>query len=405
MNLKLAWRNIWRNKRRSLITIASITFAVFFSSLMLSTQLGQYERMIDNAVRFHSGYIQVMGKGYWDERTIDNSLILEPGLMENVNNTPHVDVAVPRIESFALVSYGEKTRGGMVIGTEPGPEDQLTRVRSRLVDGEFLLSSDKQVLVGQGLAKYFGLSVGDTLVLVSRGLYGANAAGLYPVKGIVRIPMPDLNNQLVYLPLEEAQWFFDAEERVTSLALVVDEPDHVERVLENLHQEFSAEKYDIMGWREMMPELVQSIEFDYVSGVILMYILYAVIGFGIFGTFLMMTNERIYEFGILISIGMKRFRLQQVVMVEVVIMGILGALCGILISLPIIYYLYQNPIYISGDYEMVFEQFGIEPVIPFAIDAVIFYRQAIIVVVMSMLIGLYPLFKILHLNTARAIRA
>jgi putative ABC transport system permease protein len=139
--------------------------------------------------------------------------------------------------------------------------------------------------------------------------------------------------------------------------------------------------------------------------VILMYILYAVIGFGIFGTFLMMTNERIYEFGILISIGMKRFRLQQVVMVEVVIMGILGALCGILISLPIIYYLYQNPIYISGDYEMVFEQFGIEPVIPFAIDAVIFYRQAIIVVVMSMLIGLYPLFKILHLNTARAIRA
>jgi putative ABC transport system permease protein len=404
MNLKLAWRNIWRNKRRSLITIASITFAVFFSCLMLSTQLGSYERMIDNAVRFHTGYINVMDTGYWNEKTIDNSLILDPGVLERINNTPHVEVAVPRIESFALASFGDKTRGSLVIGTEPGLENQLTRIESRLVEGEFLLPTGNHVVVGQGLARYFGLSIGDSLVLISRGLHGANAAGIYSVKGIVRIPMPDLNNQLVYLPLEAAQWFFDAEDRVTSIALVVDEPDNVGRVLQNLRENLSAEEYDIMGWREMMPELVQSIEFDYVSGVILMYILYAVIGFGIFGTFLMMTNERVYEFGILISIGMKRFRLQQVVMSEVIIMGILGAVCGILISFPIIYYLYLNPIYMSGEYETVFEQFGIEPVIPFAIDTVIFYRQAIIVLVMSLLIGLYPLFKILHLRPARAIR-
>jgi ABC-type lipoprotein release transport system permease subunit len=115
MNFKLAWRNIWRNKRRSLIAIASITFAVFFSCFMLSTQLGQYERMIDNAVRFHTGYIQVMDKYYWDEKTIDNSILINNELITTAINIPHISVAVPRIESFALASYNDKTKGGLVM--------------------------------------------------------------------------------------------------------------------------------------------------------------------------------------------------------------------------------------------------------------------------------------------------
>jgi putative ABC transport system permease protein len=283
-------------------------------------------------------------------------------------------------------------------------ENELTKVKGRLVEGEFILPDDKQVVIGSGLAKYFDLSIGDTLVLISRGFHGANAAAKYPVKGIVRIPMPNLNNQMIYLPLKEAQWFFDAEARITSLSLVVSDPNKVGDALQSLENQLPLEEYNVMSWREMMPELVQSIEFDYVSGLIMMYILYAVIGFGIFGTFLMMANERAYEFGILISVGMKRFKLQQVVMLEVILMGVLGAALGVVISLPIIFYLYQNPIYISGDYEKIFEQFGLEPVIPFAIDAVVFYRQAIIVLVMSILIGLYPLFKIYKLEPAQAIR-
>lgn len=404
MNLKLAWRNTWRNKRRSFIAIASITFGVFFSSLMLSTQLGSYSRMIDNAVRFHTGYIQIHAKGFWDDKTIDNSMLLTKAIEEALLQTEHVEDAAPRIESFALASFGEKTKGAMVIGMDPEAEDELTHVKSKLAEGEYLLDGDKGTLIGQGLARYLGLGVGDTIVMISRGFHGVNAAAKYPVKGIVKLPMPDLNNQLIYLPLAESQWFFDAVDRVTAIALVIDDPDHVDKAVKDLSAKLPADEYEVMGWREMTPELVQSIEFDYVSGVILMYILYIVIGFGIFGVFLMMTNERAYEFGILLSLGMKRAKLQQVVLIEAILVGLIGVLAGIALSFPIIAYLYYNPIQMGGEYAAMFEEFGLEPVLPFSLEPIIFIRQAIIVLIMSTVIGLYPLFKINKLDPARAIR-
>jgi len=404
MNLKLAWRNTWRNKRRSAIAIASITFGVFFSCLMLSTQLGSYSRMIDNAVRFHTGYIQVHAKGFWDDKTIDNSMVLTEDVLETIRQARYVEVVAPRIESFALASYGEKTKGAMVIGMDPESEDNLTRVKSKLAEGAYLEASDQAALIGQGLAKYLGLKVGDTLVMISRGFHGVNAAAKYPVKGIVKIPIPDLNNQLIYLPLKESQWFFDASERVTALALVIDDADHVDRTVKYLAARLPQEEFEVMGWREMMPELVQSIELDYVSGIILMFILYAVIGFGIFGVFLMMTNERAYEFGILLSIGMKRGKLRQVVFIEAILVGLIGVLAGVALSLPIIAYLHFNPIQMGGEYAAMFEEFGLEPVMPFSLDPVIFFRQAIIVLIMSTLIAIYPLFKISRLDPVRAIR-
>lgn len=403
MNLKLAWRNLWRNKRRTLITLASITFAVFFSCIMLSMQLGSYERMIDNAVRFHTGYAQIHAGNHWDEKTLENSLAYTDSLNEAVLAVEHVEEVVPRLESFALASHGEKTKAGMVIGMDPGKEDKLTGVKSKLVKGAYLEAGDQEALVSEGLADYLQLGVGDTLVMISQGYRGVNAAGKYAVKGIVKIPSPELNNQLIYLPLQEAQWFFGAEGRLTAMALIIDDADHVDQVVKRLNQRLP-EGFEVMGWREMMPGLVQSIELDHVSGVIMMYILYVVIGFGIFGAFLMMTTERRYEFGILLSIGMKRLRLQGILVLEVIIMGLLGVLGGVLLSLPLIVYLHANPILMSGEYTKIYEQFGMEPIMPFSIDPVIFYRQGIIVLIMSVIIGLYPVYTIFRLDPATAMR-
>jgi ABC-type lipoprotein release transport system permease subunit len=230
-----------------------------------------------------------------------------------------------------------------------------------------------------------------------------NAAGKYPVKGIVRFPSPEMNSQLVYLPLKEAQWFFGLDNRVTSLSLMVDDPDKVEGAVDLLKNDLGV-GYGVMDWKEMMPELVQSIEFDYVSGIIMMYILYAVIGFGIFGTFLMMTNERRYEFGILISIGMKRLRLQGVVLLEIMLMALLGVLAGSILSAPLLVYLYFNPVQMGGDYAEIYAKFNMDPIIPFSLEPIIFLRQALVVLVMAILIGLYPLWSIFKLDPARAIR-
>lgn len=404
MYLRLAWRNIWRNKRRTIITMSSIAFAVFFASVMQSMQLGSYDRMIDNVVRFHTGYIQIHDSGYWENKTLDNTFQLDMDLIRKVEEVSYITEAVPRLESFALASYGTQTRGVLIIGTNPESEDALTGLKAKVTQGDYFSINDKSVIVSEGLAKYLKLGVSDTIVLISQGYHGVNAAGKYNVKGIVKFPAPDLNSQLVYMPLPEAQWFYGAENLLTTLSMVVHDPDEVNPAMKEIMQHIDITEYEVMDWEEMLPELVQAIEVDYISGQVMISILYVIIGFGIFGTFLMMTNERKYEFGILLAIGMRRFRLQRIIIMEMLLIAVVGTLSGVILSLPITTYFHFNPIELGGEYAEVMEQFGVEAILPFSIEPFIFTRQAIVIFIITVILATYPLWIIRRLQIVNAMR-
>ncbi len=404
MYLTLAWRNIWRNKRRSLITIVSIAFAVLLACVMRSVQLGSYNRMIENAARFYTGYIQVHKNGYWADKTLENSFVNDTGLLAMIDRIAGVEVAVPRLESFALASYGTKTKGALVLGVEPEREDLLTRARSKVVAGAYLQAHDKAVLIAAGLANYLKLGVGDTLVLIGQGFHGANAAGVYPVKGILKFPVPTQNNQTVFLPLKEAQWFYAADNRLTSIALVVDKAKNVDRIVAGISANVDPAALEVMGWRELMPDLVQGIEIDNISGKVMLGVLYAVIGFGMFGTFLMMTAERMYEFGVMMSVGMTRLRMQFVIFLEMGLMAALAVVAGIGLSLPVLVYYHHNPIYFTGDSARAIESFGIEAAYFFSLEPSLFYNQAWAIFFMAFILGFYPLLVIQRLKPVQAMR-
>jgi putative ABC transport system permease protein len=404
MYLKLAWRNIWRNKRRTLITLTAIGFAVFLACLMQSSQFGTYERMINNAVRFHTGFIQLHRQGYWENQTINNSLVLNDSVRQAFEQVPGVKTLVPRLESFALAAYGDKTRGAQLIGYDPQTEDALTGLKKRLVKGEYLQKGDNAVLVAEGLADYLGINLGDTLVLMSQGYQGTNAAALYKVGGILKFPIADLNNQIIYLPLEEAQNFYGAPDMVTALAVDVASDRDIEKVLAGFREKADPSTYEVMDWRQMMPGLVQSMELDYASGSILLYVLYAVIGFSLFGSILMMTSERMYEFGVMISVGMHRLRLQAIIYLEIALLGLTGVLLGIALSILLLSYLHANPIPLGAESQEAYERFGVEPVLPFSLDPQIFLNQAWTILVLVILLGLYPVFVIRRLKVINAIK-
>jgi ABC-type lipoprotein release transport system permease subunit len=404
MYLTLAWRNVWRNKRRSIITIISIAFAVLLACIMRSMQLGSYERMIENAARFYTGYIQIHKKGYWDDKVIDNVFNTNSSLVTKVEHINGVEAIVPRVESFALASYETKTKGAMVLGIDPEKENALTRPQKKLVRGSYLVADDKSVMVGEGLANYLGISLQDTLVLISQGYHGANAAGIYPVKGILKFPVPEQNNQTVLMPLKETQWFYNLENQLTSLALVIDKADHVKRISREINTQIDTAAMEVMGWEEMMPDLVQGIEIDNISGKVMLWILYAVIGFGMFGTFLMMTAERMYEFGVMMSVGMKRLIMQFIIFLEMVMMTSIGTLLGVIISLPIITYYFHHPIYLSGESAKAFETFDVEPAYFFSLEPSLFFFQAWAIFLMAIILGLYPLIVIGKLQPVKAMR-
>ena len=160
-----------------------------------------------------------------------------------------------------------------------------------------------------------------------------------------------------------------------------------------------------MDWQAMFPELDQVNKGEEAENVVFQVVLYVLIAFGIFGTRRMMTMERRYEFGVVVAIGMKRLVLSSVVVMENIFLALMGALMGILLSIPIVYYLYRVPIPLQGNLAEAYENFGIEPIFYFSVDAVVFYSQGIVIMILAMILAFYPVLKIWKLDPVKAMQA
>ena len=400
---RMAWRNLWRNRKRTVIAGASVFFAVFLAVGMSSVASGQHEYMIQSSVGFYTGHIQIHGKGYWEKRSLDESMTEDTVLLGEVRALPHVTTAVPRFETVALISHGATTRVSPVIGIDPVPESRMTGLGNRIVRGAPLDAWKDGAIVAAGLAKILGADVGDSIVVYGQGYQGVTAAGMIRIAAIVAFPIPDLNNAMVYVPLRQAQDLFAAPGRLTAIALLLDNDESLGMVVSRISA-LGMKGREVMTWREMMPELVQAIAADNGGTVIMLLILYVVIGFGVFGTVMMMTAERIREFGMTVALGMKRGRLMSITVLESLIISMLGALAGMVASIPFVLYFHQYPIHLGGDYAQAMIAYGLEPIVPFSIDPIIFITQALVMFALGMLSALYPVAVLRKLEPVRAMR-
>ena len=398
--IKLAWRNVWRSKKRTWITASSIAFSVFFACLMQSSQLGSYGNMIDNSARFFTGHLGIHQVDFWEDQIIDNSFDQQELIQLDLSNSD-ILIGVPRLSSFALASYGDKTKGAALFGVSLSLEAEFSYLKRKLIKGNY----DKKggVLMAEGLAANLNLRVGDTLVLMGQGYHGVNAAGKYPVTGILKFPIPALNQGAIYLPLETLQEFLSAPNMISSYSILLKDSQDIELMRSRMETILKDKKLSLMTWQEMLPDLVSSIELDYYGGWIILIILYVVIGFGIFGTFLMMIKERTYELGILNAIGMNKYRIQIMVAIEIFLLIFTGVLMGLLMATPIILYFWSNPILLSGDAALAMEKFGYEPIIPFALNLKIFYNQGISIFVIALFLTFYPMLAIKQLKIIKAL--
>lgn len=403
-NFKLAWRNIWRNKRRTLITVASIFFGVILSTLMSSMQDGTYSKMIDNVVGFYTGYIQVHHPDYWESKSIDDLFEPSDSLVQAIANDAHVELVVPRMESFALMSWHQNTKGAMVIGIDPHEENKLTRLKQWVKQGRYLNQDDNGILLAVNLAKALDVQLGDTLALISQGYQGYTASGLFPVVGILEFPFPAMNNFGTYITINKARSFFSAPGMVTSVALTVDNYDVVTPTKHRL-QKALGDNYSVMTWDEMDPATKQMIEGDKGQAYIMKGILYVLIGFGVFSTVIMMIAERRKELGVMVAVGMNKAKLSAVLFYETMLIGAVGLATGFLVSVPLVYWMVAHPIPLTGEVAEVYEQFGMEPAIYFGADTSVFTIQLLIVFIITLLVAIYPINKVRTLKVTKSLRA
>lgn len=268
----IAWRNLWRNKRRTLITVSSIFFALFYAILMKSFQLGTYNLMLDNTVTQYTGHLQIQDKEYFDNPSVDYSIPFTDGITNILDSCKKIEYYFPRIQTGALASSGANSKVAMVMGVDYDIETKLTGMNNNVV--QFYLDSNKinsiignfdgdnakilqqfsekyfnnkfdlsielnaagfdttknmqqifdvmqmpkvsykkygnDVLIGYKLAQYLELNQGDSIILIGQGFEGANAVGKYKIAGLLNFPLDQMNRNMIYMPISTTQEFLSA---------------------------------------------------------------------------------------------------------------------------------------------------------------------------------------------------
>lgn len=402
MYFKLAWRNLWRNKRRTLITVASILLAVMMSTLMRCMQLGTYDRMIENVVGFYSGYLQITTADFEEEPGIDNGFELNDSIRNLLDKEPAVTNYAPRLETFVWLSSDSASRGALLIGADPQPEDEVTALSKKVKKGRYFKAGERVIMIAEGIAEKLKIDTGDTLIVIGQGYRGMSAAGRFPVVGILSFGSPDLNKSMVYLPLRAMQELTGGGV-ITSLALMLHNNRELAEADSSLQQALG-DDFAVKTWQEQMPELVQTIQADNAGGLIMAGVLYFIIAFGIFGTLLMMLSERMREFGVLIALGMKNASISLVVAIESILIGLIGTATGMMFSIPLVAWFYFNPIRFTGELAEGYESYGLEPVMFVSKDPTIFINQAVIVFGIMLIAALFPMSRILRIKPVDAMR-
>lgn len=400
MFLKLIWRNIWRNKRRTTIIVVSIIFAVFFTTVNQSNKLALFSNMLRCSVEYFTGYVQIHKQNFWEERSINSAFNLDDSTFSNFKKNPDIKSIAPRIESYALGFGNEKTKGVMIVGIDAIEENNLTNLSKRVIKGSYLEPNDDQILIGKGIAKYFNLNINDTLIFIGQGYHGANAVNQYSIKGIVSYPSDDLNNSVVFMPIKVCQDFHKTGDLVTGYCFNIN-ADKTTEVTNYLKGNVDAEEFEVMDWEIMLPEVKQFINLVKFMNNFIEMIIYLIVGIGLFSVYYMMINERTYEFGMLIASGLDRLKLQIITYLEAIVLALFGIVIGLIISFVVIYIYDKNPVVLTGDYAAVYIKMGVEPIYKLEIAAIPFIKQSISVLFIALIIGTYSIRKIqkLDINT------
>lgn len=379
--VKLAWKNIWRNRNRTIITMASVFFAVILSVLANSLQTGTFDNLVKNVVSFYTGYLQVHKAGYWNEQILDNSFEASASTKQKILSQQNIRAVAARLESFALASSADVTKGCLVAGIDAEEENNVTGLKQKLIAGSYLQAADPGVLIAQGLSDRLQLKVNDTIVLIAQGYHGATAAGKYAVKGILKFGSPDLNDRALFMALVTAQDFYGAPGMVTSYVLSLSETKSLQATASTVQQALGS-NYEVMTWEQLMPDIKQHIKADADSMRYVLGVLYMLICFGVFSTLLMML----------------------LLLMESLLTVLAGCVLGILTSVPIVYIMQKYPIRLSGESAKAYERFGFEAIFPTSTDASIFISQGLIVLVIGSVLSLYPVYKVFRLHPVTAMK-
>ncbi|SDU10031.1 ABC transporter permease [Desulfobacula phenolica] len=406
IELKMAWRNIWRNPRRTLLTIAAIAFSSLILVFMLSFQLGCYETMINTSVKVSTGHLQIQAKGYLEDKKI-NLVVKNPAPVASIlDSVKGISAYTFRANAFCLTSSDKRTYGVVVTGIDPVKEAHVSTISSIIRKGSYLKEEDESsALIGEHLSKNLKAGIGDELTILGQGRDGSIAAAVLTIKGIFDSGIDEFDRNVIMTGLNDFQDIFSMGNSVHEAVITANSLGDVSMVKQEIQNHFSETQQNktlvAADWMEIMPGLLQGIQMDLVSGIIMYIILVIVVAFSIFNTFLMAIFERTREFGVMMAIGTTPSRITKLVLFESLFMTLVGILAGIVIGSLLTLYFQSKGIYIAGT-EDILKQYGIPDRLYPKLSLISATAGPLVVFLITIVSSVFPALKIKKLKPVDA---
>ena len=420
MLLKLAWRNVFRQKRRTILTLLTMTGGFFLSSISIGWMDGSYSSIIMFFTNNRTGQIQVHHEGYLEDPSIYSTINDYQAVGTFLDSIPGVRTWTPRIYSGALLAVRPRGTGSnnvftnsaaaSVIGIDPVMEEAATGFSSQIESGEMLSASAAdtsyaatgQIILGKELSIILCASVGDSLVMLTQAADGSSADRMYVIRGIVSTGNANIDRNTCYITLSDAQILFTLKGEVHEIAIMTGSLDAVDELTEEISAGLSGKNLEADSWKTFAREFYNGMKADDASLKVMIFVIVLVAAMGVLNTILMMVLERRREFGVMKALGTRPEFIVRMIVLEANIMGIISIIAGGILSTAGLLFLSTHGLVIDPPFDYggtVFREM-IASITPEC-----YWIPAICVIITASTVSFLPALKAAHTKAAKTMRA
>jgi putative ABC transport system permease protein len=405
LTLKLAWRNLWRNKRRSFIVIAAIVSGLWGMVFMIAISEGMMQEMVKTSIESGVGHVQIHRQGFMDNLDVNRNVRDPSWILKKIEGTPHIAAAAERVKVMGLVSSPESSAGVLIWGIDPSAEPRVSAVERWLSDGEFLSGAHGEIYIGRSLAHKLEVELGDKIVLMSQGLSPEIGSAAYRVAGIFESTSPEFDKFNLYINLDDARQLLSMGGRVSEIVIIADDIDNVDGLTASLTRTLSGAGMEVVSWKGVLPVIVEMLAmFDGFNYVVYIIVVLAM-AFGIVNTILMSVLERTREIGILMAIGTRPRLVFFEVLSEGVLLGLIGIAVGWVFTGVFYAVISHTGIDLSLWAESLRYMGGIGATLYPVVTIGNVVKSTVSVFLAAALSSLYPAIRIMQLTPSSAIRS
>jgi len=402
---RIAWRNLWRNRRRTALALAAIGLSCALVLLYDGMLRWESDWMLDTITGPMLGHVQVHAPEWRRTRAMDRTVRRLPDMLERLRRDPDVAEAAPRIYAPALAALGEEGFAVVVLGVDVTVESRP----ARLLAGVTTPPGGRQVLIGRLLAEQMGVRPGAEIALVGQGIDGSLANDLFTVAALVDTQVDFVNRQAVVMSMEAAQALFVMTDEAHEIILYAHDPAQAGALAARLNGSSEIGGAEALDWQTLAPSMVDLIKLVEIAWVFVLLLVFVAAAAGIANTMLMATFERTHEFGMLLALGMAPSRIVTMILLESLALGVTGALLGTALGSALVAWAHQTGVdyaALTGGGPSEISAFGMNwslRIYP-RLEIIDITRAVLAVVVTSFLAAAWPAIRAARLQPSRALR-